>query len=162
MEQFHTEHVIGKMSPFKTACGEAHSLYKKRNDQSLKKASSQQIYGWCLSDQPEKLQVVSGSMGAGQNCKNLFSSLWKTIFLNNSLFPFMLFCLKSVVLPTIFVTFFTHFFLPPPFFFLLSSWPGGPKLNFWVLVCWRQKKKKCQHKLCMHDKMKKNMLLSLP
>lgn len=75
MEQFHTKHLIGKVSPFKTACGEAHSLYKKRNDQSLKKASSQQIYGWCLSDQPEKLQGVSGSMGAGQNCKNMFSSL---------------------------------------------------------------------------------------
>jgi len=72
MEQFQTEQVIGKVSPFRITCGEAHSLYKKRNDQGVKKAGSQQTCGWCLSDLPEKFQGVSGSMGAGQICKNKF------------------------------------------------------------------------------------------
>lgn len=54
MEQFHTKQDIGKASPFKVTYDEAHSLYKKRNDQSLKKAGSWQSYGWCLRDLSEK------------------------------------------------------------------------------------------------------------
>lgn len=49
MEQFHTKQV----TPFKATCGEAHSLYKKIKDQSLKKAGSWQTYGWCLRDLSE-------------------------------------------------------------------------------------------------------------